>query len=1078
MNHISSRKLFSAFLVLFLLLQSLSGILFLPKIPKAYAATAWLSTYTHRVKIPVASTVAGAQTDYQMSIVLHSKSGTNTAGDIYLNGNLQDATAFNDIRFTNADGATLRNFWIQKVEDETGGRKATVWVKLDTPASGTTNYYLYYGKAGDTSASSYDNTFTKDYGESGLVGLWHMDEQTPVTELLTDGGLETWTNSTTLTNWTNDSASTGVRDITQESTTKQSGSYSLKLAATANLSTNFGIYQNITTVNNQQYQVNFYQYYSSRTVGTLKVEAYDNTHSVSLGSQSIAVAGTALSFTSFRFTSTNTTNVRIKIYLNSETTGTAYIDDLSVKQSSNTLTDSSSSSPTNTGTIYGASRTATDGGQWSNRSDVVFSTGSALQFEGTDDYVDAGNGASLNITGDFTYSAWYKLSAITSATQDILGESMGLNDYTSPIQLAVTSTGISRIWMGSGTAQIQVADVHTDLINTWYHISATISGTSIKLYKNGILVNTGTFTGTRQVVLNKLTIGAASTTSRFFNGTIDEVRIYNRALSSDEISRLYIRSKYASTAPALSTPDAEEQLALGVSSQSPTLVNFTNATLNGYLTGFGGDTSATVYFKYGLTSDNLNQTTATQAMSDYGSFTQAITGLTADTTYYFQAVITDSAGTAYGATISFQTAALDTDYYRTIINTNGSLTFTNKSTGAVILNSSPQYNLNYGSTSNTTKNPTNNSFETDSNSDGIPDNWTVDKSYIRLSTEHATDGTKSLKFNMSTTDTDHRRAYSSLLTPVQDKYYTISIDSYLSSFTSGSATVYVAYYNTVDGTGTMYLSLANNISTTTGSWHTSAFDWTPPASAKSFQILLYSDENTIATVYFDNVTVTEKTYNYTTTSGTISHTLTTNGASSTITAIDDSNSYAKITHQYELNTNSPYIKYTASLQYKQNVDVTEERFDFTVPDQSAQVMTRDLALASFDTSQTYWSDLYTPKVVKFTSGLSFLGSDTMDSMRLQASGSNSQLSFYSDFKDDHPHFYYVKNVGATTYVSETKRLINDTYSASVTFAIDTTSTLNYLIKPRQPYTFIVNKIHDLDTSKYFLYFSNFRLGQL
>jgi hypothetical protein len=252
MNHISLRKLFSAFLVLFLLLQSLSGILSLPKISKAYAATSWLSTYTHRVKIPVASTVAGAQTDYQMSIVLHSKSGTNTAGDIYLNGNLQDTTAFNDIRFTNADGTTLRNFWTEKVEDETGGRKATVWVKLDTPASGTTDYYLYYGKVADTSASSYDNTFTKDYGESGLAGLWHMDEQTPGAELLTDGGLETWTNSTTLTNWTNDSASTGVRDITQESTNKQSGSYSLKLAATANPSTNFGVYQNITTVNNQQ----------------------------------------------------------------------------------------------------------------------------------------------------------------------------------------------------------------------------------------------------------------------------------------------------------------------------------------------------------------------------------------------------------------------------------------------------------------------------------------------------------------------------------------------------------------------------------------------------------------------------------------------------------------------------------------------------------------------------------------------------------------------------------------------------------------------------------------------------------
>jgi hypothetical protein len=1043
MNHISLRKLFSAFLIFFFLLQSLSGILFLPKIPKAYAATTWLSTYSHRVKIPVSATVAGAQTDYQMSIVLHSKSGTNTAGDIYLNGNLQDTTAFNDIRFTNADGATLRNFWIQKVEDETGGRKATVWVKLDTPASGTTDYYLYYGKAGDTSASSYDNVFTKDYGESGLAGLWHMDEQTPGAELLTDGGLETWTNSTTLTNWTNDSASTGVRDITQESTNKQSGSYSLKLAATANPSTNFGIYQNITTVSGEKYQVNFYQYYSNRTAGTIKIEAYDNTNSVSLGSQSIATAGTALSFTSFRFTSTNTTNVRIKIYLNSETTGTAYIDDLSVKQSSNTLTDSSGNS--NTGTIYGASRTATDGGQWSNRSDAVFSTGSSLQFDGTDDYVDASNGASLNITNAITIEAWVYPKTLTGIGAIATKSSAGSGGYNG--FMFERSGGTIVIAAGNGTGNNSANKSIT--ANVWNHVVCVVTGTQLIVYVNGVAGTPVAFTGMTADSTHNLIIGRFSYTSAdFFNGTIDEVRVYNRALSSDEISRQYIRSKYASTAPTWSTPATEEQLALGVTTVAVNTSTITTigTTLNGSLAGFGGDTSATVYFKYGLASDNLNQTTTTQSISAPVSFTQAISGLTADTTYYFQAVITDSAGTAYGSTLSFQTAALDTNYYRTIINTDGSLTFTNKSTGAVILNSSPQYNLNYGSLTSIVDNPTNNSFETDANSDGIPDNWTVNESYMRLSTEQASDGTKSLKFNMTATDTSHRFAYSSLLTKTQDKYYTISVDSYLSSFTSGSGTIEVVYYNTSDGTGTQYTSSTNaSIPTTTGSWHTSSFDWIPPASAKSFKIVVYSLSDTIATIYFDNVTVTEKTYNYTTTSGAISHTLTTNGASSTITAIDDSNSYAKITHQYELNTNSPYVKYTATLQYKQNVSVTEERFDFTVPSQNAQLMTRELALTSFDTSQTYWSDIYTPKVVKFTNGLSFLGSDTMDSMRLRASGSNSQLSFYSDFKDDHPHFYYVKNGGgAITYINETKRSTNDTYSASVTFAIDTSATLKSL----------------------------------
>jgi hypothetical protein len=66
----------------------------------AEAITSWLSSYSHRVMIPVNATAAGAQTDYQMQIVLHSKSGDDSAGGIYLNGNLQDTTNFNDIRFT------------------------------------------------------------------------------------------------------------------------------------------------------------------------------------------------------------------------------------------------------------------------------------------------------------------------------------------------------------------------------------------------------------------------------------------------------------------------------------------------------------------------------------------------------------------------------------------------------------------------------------------------------------------------------------------------------------------------------------------------------------------------------------------------------------------------------------------------------------------------------------------------------------------------------------------------------------------------------------------------------------------
>jgi hypothetical protein len=290
--------------------------------------------------------------------------------------------------------------------------------------------YLYYGKSSATSLSNYDNVFTKDYGESGLVGFWHMDEGTLGSELLTDGGIEAWIDSTVLSNWTNDGGSSGVRDIAQETVNKQGGSSALKLSTVDNDGTVFGVWQDITTVSSQIYQVNFYDYFASRTAGTLKVEAWDNTHSVLLGSQSFIATNDSFDYASFRFASTDTTDVKIKIYLDSETTvGIAYIDSLSVKSASTSLTDSSNGG--NTGTIYGASFTTADGGQWAGRSDMIFSQGSALQFDGVNDYVNVGNNASSQLTTAFTLSAWVKYEGNSSSAWNTI-ISKGKVGWTAP----------------------------------------------------------------------------------------------------------------------------------------------------------------------------------------------------------------------------------------------------------------------------------------------------------------------------------------------------------------------------------------------------------------------------------------------------------------------------------------------------------------------------------------------------------------------------------------------------------------------------------------------------------------------
>ena len=133
----------------------------------------WNLGYDYRKQITIDGSTAGAQTNYQMKLTVYKGSGTDSAGVVYLNNHCRDD--FNDIRFTKSDGVTGLDHWR---ESYTSGTSAVFWIEFDpVPASpGTVNFYIYYDNSSASSASNFDNTFTKDFGESGLAGLWHMDE--------------------------------------------------------------------------------------------------------------------------------------------------------------------------------------------------------------------------------------------------------------------------------------------------------------------------------------------------------------------------------------------------------------------------------------------------------------------------------------------------------------------------------------------------------------------------------------------------------------------------------------------------------------------------------------------------------------------------------------------------------------------------------------------------------------------------------------------------------------------------------------------------------------------------------------
>lgn len=163
--------------------------------------------------------------------------------------------------------------------------------------------------------------------------------------------------------------------------------------------------------------------------------------------------------------------------------------------------------------------------------------GSALTFDGVDDYVDCGNDSSLNIVDDITIEMWiYPRSTLT--WQQILGKGQAPLPKDVNYDIWQTSTNKIRFsWGGDGVSSDSL-DSAIITMNQWHHIVATLAnGNFTTIYLDGQLSTSKTTFIAAVAVTQNLDIGGF--TSWYFNGTIDEVCIYNRALTPDEVLMHY-----------------------------------------------------------------------------------------------------------------------------------------------------------------------------------------------------------------------------------------------------------------------------------------------------------------------------------------------------------------------------------------------------------------------------------------------------------------------------------------------------------------------------------------------------------
>lgn len=288
----------------------------------------------------------------------------------------------------------------------------------------------------------------------------------------------------------------------------------------------------------------------------------------------------------------------------------------------------------NHGTVNGATPTT----------DRFGNANSAYYFDGVDDNIEVLNSSLLN-PQNISISVWVKIpsTAPFNTIMDIVSKDGECDER----QYLVLKSDIEkfRVHVGVNSSNFCYYDgTTTPKRDIWYHIVQTYDGNSLKLYVNNQYEGNPSCDGLSDIMQTDqpIRVGGGANDGCYqywFNGSIDDIRIYNRALTASEIASLY---------------DAFMQTPTVTTSEITSISNNT-ATSGGNITSDGGDSITARGVCWNTTGNPTISDSTTSDGTGTGSFTSTLTGLTPGTTYYVRAYATNSMGTAYGEELTFAT---------------------------------------------------------------------------------------------------------------------------------------------------------------------------------------------------------------------------------------------------------------------------------------------------------------------------------------------------------------------------------------------------------------------------------------
>ena len=186
--------------------------------------------------------------------------------------------------------------------------------------------------------------------------------------------------------------------------------------------------------------------------------------------------------------------------------------------------------------------------------------GGALEFDGQDDFVSIPNESRFDITGSITVAAWIRVESFTKAWQSIVTK----GDRAWRLHRASDTSSVG--WACSDLSRQQVGDLFgkTEVTDgQWHYVAGVLDGTKTSIFVDGELDASTNSSPSISVNDFSVLIGAnAQVKGRLFHGLIDDVRIYDRALSVDELWALSRGGGAAAQPPSQAArrkPDADRK---------------------------------------------------------------------------------------------------------------------------------------------------------------------------------------------------------------------------------------------------------------------------------------------------------------------------------------------------------------------------------------------------------------------------------------------------------------------------------------------------------------------------------------